>query len=292
MRFGAHQTFHLRNSWLHKGLRAIEKDPKILFKDSAIEKLGMGKNMVESLKYWLEATQLAVKEDSELHMTEIASNILHYDPYLELDGTIQLIHYLLSSNEDSATVWHWFFNKFSATEFEANSLSVYLQSYISTNSDRKIKDATLDKDIKCLLRMYRTEEYDHKYDPETNNPSPFSRFKWIDKVNNKYIKRELNSSEISPLIFIYTLFLFWSDDLQEVESINIEEIASKENSPGLILGLSIDQCVQIIETVSRIYPDKYLTFNKSGGYFIVNINKRTSSRSLIHYFEESQLGME
>ena len=289
MRFGAHQTFHLRGSWLHKGLMAINKDPEILSKATAGEKLGMGKNMVESLRYWLEATQLAVKEDSALYMTELADTIFENDPYLELDGTIQLIHYMLATNEDSATVWHWFFNKFSATEFEADSLSIYLQSYISSNTDRKIKDTTLHKDIKCLLRMYRSEAYDQKYDPETNNPSPFSRFKWIEKKDNRYVKRELNSTEIDPLLFTYTLYLFWTDKLLEVQSIDIDDIANKENSPGLVFGLSVDQCVQQIEFINRTYPNKYLTYNKAGGYFIVNMNKRNSKNSMINYYEKNRM---
>ena len=292
MRFGAHQTFHLRESWLHKGLTAIQADSKLLFKENAIEKLGMGKNMVESLRYWLEATQLAVKEDSALYLTEIADQIFENDPYLELDGTLQLIHYLLASNEESATVWHWFFNKFSASEFEVDSLNVYLQSYVSTNLERKIKDTTLSKDINCLLRMYRTEEYDPKYDPETNNPSPFSKFSWIEKSGNKYIKRELNSDEIAPLIFVYALYLFWADELNEAESIDLDEICKKENSPGLIFGLSQDQCVQIVESINRKYPNKYLSYNKTGGYFIVNINKRNAKNALTKYFSENQMAMD
>ena len=292
MRFGAHQTFHLRASWLHKGLSAIEQDPKLFFRKTVVEKLGLGKNMVESLRYWLEATQLVEKKENELSMTEIAKEIFKCDRFLELDGTLQLIHYLLASNEESATTWHWFFNKFSANEFETDSLNIYLQSYISTNTDRKIHETTLSKDINCLLRMYRAENYDSKYDPETNNPSPFSRFQWVEKNDTKYTRRNLHSEEIEPLIFVYALYLFWTNNLQEAQSINIEQIAGQENSPGLIFGLSLEQCVEIIEVINRNYPGKYLTHNKSGGYFIVNINKKDSKSSLGQYYNENQIAVE
>lgn len=292
MRFGAHQTFHLRSSWLHKGLKAINQNPQSLYSNNAIEELGMGKNMVESLKYWLEATQLAVKEDGELFLTEIANDIFNSDPYLELDGSLQLIHYLLATNEETATVWQWFFNKFSASEFEIDSINVYLQSYISANTDKKVKDTTLGKDINCLLRMYKSENYDSKYDPETNNPSPFSRFNWIEKRGTKFLRREVNFHEISNLIFVYSLYLFWHDELNGAESINIEEIATKENSPGLVFGLSINQCLQAIEEINRSYPDKYFTYNKSGGYFILNMIENSSKNALKEYFKENQMDAE
>lgn len=289
MRFGAHQTFHLRASWLHKGLRGIEQDPKLFFKKTAIEKLGLGKNMVESLRYWLEATRLVEKDKEEFHLTKIAEKIFSCDKFLELDGTLQLLHYLLASNEDTATTWHWFFNKFSANEFELESLNTYLQSYILTNTDRKIKETTLIKDINCLLRMYRTEDYNQKYDPESNNPAPFSRFHWIEKNDHKYTKRRLSSEEIEPLIFIYALYLFWINDLKETKSVNIEQISNKENSPGLIFGLSLEQCVQMVEDIVRRYQWKYFTHSKSGGYFIVNINKKNAKKALVEYYAESQL---
>jgi hypothetical protein len=292
MRFGAHQTFHLRDSWLHKGLKAIAANPKALHDQHAFERMGMGKNMIESLRYWLEATQVAVKDDEGLHITEEASLMMERDPYFELDGTLQFIHYLLATNEESATVWQWFFNKFSVSEFDAESVNVYLQSYIDSATDRKINPNTLGKDVNCLLKMYKNEEFDPKKDPETNNPSPFGRFRWLDLVDNKYVRREVDSSEIDPQVFVHALYFFWVDVLQEVESISLEDIAARENSPGMVFGLSIDQCAQMIETISRLYPNKYLNFNKTGGYFIINLIEKNAQHALEDYYNENQLGVE
>ena len=289
MRFGAHQTFHLRSSWLHKGLLAISDAPNALHRDNAIEKLGLGKNMVESLRYWLEATRLAEREDGEMFMTQEAEDMFHYDPFFELDGTLQTVHYLLASNEESATVWHWFFNKFSASEFDADSLGIYLESYVSTNCSKKIQKTTLVKDVNCLLRMYRAEDYGHKSDPETSSPSPFSKFRRLEQKDGRYSKRELNSVEVSPLIFVFSLYLFWERNLQSVESISIEDIANKEGSPGLIFGLSLEQCIEVIEIIFRKYADKYLQYNKTGGYFIVNLNSRNAKQALKNYYKENQM---
>ena len=49
--FSGHETFHCRNYWLKKGLDHIWSGQK--FNDDAIINLGVGKNMVSSIRFWL-----------------------------------------------------------------------------------------------------------------------------------------------------------------------------------------------------------------------------------------------
>ena len=58
MRFARHETFHLREGWLTKGLRKViaEGLPDIFLRKDAIEHLGIGSNMVRSLRFWMQAT--------------------------------------------------------------------------------------------------------------------------------------------------------------------------------------------------------------------------------------------
>ena len=57
--FGRHETFHLRFAWLSKGFAAFQKNSE-LFEDldAATVTLGVGKNMVQAIRYWMRATQL------------------------------------------------------------------------------------------------------------------------------------------------------------------------------------------------------------------------------------------
>ena len=57
--FGRHETFHLRFAWLSKGFAAFQANSD-LFEDldSATVTLGVGKNMVQSIRYWMRAAQL------------------------------------------------------------------------------------------------------------------------------------------------------------------------------------------------------------------------------------------
>lgn len=56
--FGRHETFTLRFGWLTKGFKAWCEDPSIFEKNDATVVLGVGKNMVHAIRYWLIARQV------------------------------------------------------------------------------------------------------------------------------------------------------------------------------------------------------------------------------------------
>ena len=50
--FGRHETFPLRYSWLTKGFQALISNQNIFSSDEATVELGVGKNMVKSIRFW------------------------------------------------------------------------------------------------------------------------------------------------------------------------------------------------------------------------------------------------
>lgn len=285
MRFGAHQTFHLRDSWLIKGVDALAQNEAIFKKKDAVEVLGVGKNMVESIEYWMRALSLVIKEENKYYLTEIGQTIFENDPYLETDGSIILLHFLLSLNVEEATTFYWFFNKFGATEFDAESLNIYLQSFVQSQ-DIKVNPNTLKKDINCLLRTYKEPQYKDKLNPETENPSPFAKFGLIREENKRLRRVSFKLADVHPLIFAYMTYLFWNDELLRAESFNLDELVKKEFSPGLVLGFTEDEVVNMVEKIETLYGDKYLSYSRTGGYFIVNLNRKAES-ALLDYYKDA-----
>ncbi len=53
--FGRNETFGLRYAWIPKGYESYRNDPAIFSDESATVKLGLGKNMVQSMRYWMQA---------------------------------------------------------------------------------------------------------------------------------------------------------------------------------------------------------------------------------------------
>ena len=56
--FSGHQTFPFRYAWLPKGVGAVREDPEAFLQPDALVRLGVGKNMVASIRFWCEALGL------------------------------------------------------------------------------------------------------------------------------------------------------------------------------------------------------------------------------------------
>lgn len=113
--FGRHETFALRYGWITKGVQTLMGGSPVFEAEDATVQLGVGKNMVSSIRYWLQAAQIAYKTPDGWELTEVGDRIFGddgYDPYLEDEATIWLLHWLIASNPEQATAWFWFFNYF------------------------------------------------------------------------------------------------------------------------------------------------------------------------------------
>ncbi len=63
--FSGHETFPFRYPWLKKGFDAVQQDAEAFLRDDAITTLGVGKNMVRSIRHWcLAAGVLAEGRDA------------------------------------------------------------------------------------------------------------------------------------------------------------------------------------------------------------------------------------
>ena len=286
MKFGAHQTFHLKDGWIFKGLNAVMADPEVFSREDAVEVLGVGKNMVESMEYWLQSLKLVSKTKGGFELTKMAQLMMEHDPYFEYDGTAIVSHYLLSTNKEFATTFYWFFNCFLIGEFDRTSMNVYLESYVQNQSEKTINSNTLEKDINCLIRTYKELERDEKNNPENENPSPFSKFNLIKAHEGKFIRGKLDLDNIHPLVFVYLLYIYWSVTLNSPKSFGLDENLNKEMFPSLILGLSHEEVVGLIEQVSKDYPSEYLDYSRTGGFYIVNIHEKKAKNALRDYYKE------
>ena len=289
MKFGGHQSFHLRDQWLYKGIYWTDQSPQILVNnkrstEKAMQKMGVGKNMVDSIRYWLKAANLIKLNHTGYILTETAVKILKKDPYFELDGTLFLIHYLLAANKDEATTWYWFFNHFSADEFEKESLENAFSAYIQIKANKKIKDTTLDKDLNCLLRMYQSVKWTGKKNPETETPSPFTKYGWIEKKAEKFVRNKLNINDFDIHVFSYILYIYWKNHLGQPESVKLEDLSIKENSPGRIFHFSLEEMNDLIEDCSKAHS--YLNYSRTGGYFIIQPKEANLKKALDNYYKE------
>ncbi len=206
--FGRHETFQLRYSWLPKGFQEFQKDSKIFESDESTVKLGVGKNMVSSIKFWMKATQL-LSESNELTMM---ANYLFdedkgQDPYLEDEATIWLLHWLLCTNSKQATTWYWFFNKYVSTDFDVSSMQTALESFIDQELEvKQPSKVTLKNDCSVLSRMYSSIDGTLNQQLDDVLDSPMSLLGLIKRLDSKRFSAALSPRpDLSLGVFGYAL---------------------------------------------------------------------------------------
>jgi hypothetical protein len=159
--FGGHEKFVFRHGWLKKGVDGVKENPTIFKNDEALVNLGVGKNMVRSIRYWCLATGLVKEMDKAdpahpLQITPLANKLLNndgWDPYLEDIGSLWLLHWQLSTNLTRGFVWHLLFSKFLETEFTKRQMANFINSQFEHHNVHTTS-GTIDREIDVCLRTY------------------------------------------------------------------------------------------------------------------------------------------
>lgn len=112
MKLRGHETFFIRKGWLTKGMKYVRQNPDVFTAKEPDRKpmdvLGIGSNMVLSLRYWLQTVGLTTEEKGEKgkriqRLTPFGELVFANDKYIEEIGTLYLLHYKLASNKENAT---------------------------------------------------------------------------------------------------------------------------------------------------------------------------------------------
>lgn len=184
LKFSGHDTFHCRQQWLLKGIELIDNHKLNGFSnlEEAILNLGVGKNMVQSIHYWLRAFDL-IDEDKKL--TEIAhlifSNKNGFDRYLEDEGTLWLLQYLICKSE-YASIYKLIFADYIkeriSNEFDENQIKKFIKSKV----EKDISDNTLSSDFKVFIQSYYSSQKTLKSLEDDYN-SPLIELNLLSTVN-------------------------------------------------------------------------------------------------------------
>lgn len=261
MYFAKHETFHIRDGWLYKGLTAIQSRPSIFMEDDAPEFLGIGNNMVRALRFWMQATGLAEERRSsesrrkEQIPTLFGKIVQTHDPHLEDDGTLWLIHYHLVTNPDLATSWYWFFNHFAPIEFTSVEFIDRLERWINMQEERpsKISNRSLQKDLNCLVRTYLPGRRDRS--PEDQLECPLTELNLLssivekDEEGKRYHHYRLERPRITSItawVFLFILLDQQEKERSDARQVNVDQVLREPNNIGRVLNMGARDLEEVL----------------------------------------------
>lgn len=244
--FARHETFHPRFGWLKKGFDRASADPEVFLREDAPVRLGVGKNMVRSLRYWCSAFKLLQND----RPTAFGQDLLErWDPYLEDPASLWLLHWKLLEAPCYATSWHFAFNDFSLIEFTVEDLLSQLCDYRDRVAPRVV-ESSLRKDISCLLRMYTSQPLKGMVS-EDSLDCPFAELGLIHFAGNarSYAFRIGVKPTLAAEIVIYACLTYAAQVAPGLTSLSIAKLLYDACSPGLIFRLTESALSEAIEAV-------------------------------------------
>jgi len=255
--FSGHEKFQCRQFWLKKGYDFILEGNK--FSDeSAVVKLGVGKNMVNSIRYWLKAFYL-------IDDTDKPKKIAHYifgkngkDPYLEDLGTIWLLHYLLVTSA-KASIYSLIFNEFRKEYIEFNKK--HILKFLKRKCEEignSISLNTLKTDIDIFIKNYLIPKQKSRNieDDFSSLLIDLELLKIINKDDkNIWYKIESTDRDEIPLEII----LYFIIEQKTGNSVSFNDLLNKENNIGLVYVMTANGLMKKISEIVDKYPDIVFT---------------------------------
>ena len=263
--FSGHETFPLRYGWLKKAYDAVvekaddSNNKNVFLDEDAIARLGVGKNMVASIRHWATHCSIIHEDaDGKLAPTFIGDFLFGtkgVDPYLEVPASLWLIHWLLCS-EGSKTTWFWVFNHFMATNFKRDDLVDGLSSMADAREWRRVSPTTVQRDVECFVRMYETRGSTSNTIAEESLESPMGELSLIRGMKGYFHLVRSSKPSLPSGVFAFALDAFWNRHGSS-RTLSFEAIAHQPGSPGRVFLLDeadlADRLIALEETTNGLF---------------------------------------
>lgn len=281
--FYGHESFPCKSLWLKKGYDFIMEGNNFNSPDAVVQ-LGVGKNMVSSIRYWLKV--FGIFEDDKL--TEIAHYIFNNekgrDPYMEDLGTLWLLHFLIVSTKE-ATLYNWFFTRFQCERkrFDRKQLQNFVhRCMIEADMIKSYNANTVRKDIAVLLQNYVLPDNDRSFEDFSSLLIDLDLIHFNNIEKEKYYYFNIDAKrKVIPDIFLYAIMKEKKDE-QTVSYDTLQEI-------GLIFCMNDMEIIAMLKQLSIDFPD-YLFYSDVAGIRQLQFFGNAQPLQILdHYYRHAEI---
>lgn len=250
----------------------------------AVAKLGVGKNMVAAIRFWLRAFGLTKVDEPQPVAKYIFDSENGHDPFAEDLNTLWLLHFLLISSE-VASIYSLLFVDYQREkkEFSRSELQSYIKRKCSIPEQKNVyNDNTVRKDIGVLLKNYVAPK-DLKAIEDFS--SLLIALELIidtgkQSTNNEplYTFRISDSSDIASEIILFALIRLKGND--RTVSFDVLQRVS------LIFGMSITTLIDVIRSLEYTFPNTLVFTDNSGIKNVQFLRDIDENETLNHYYNQ------
>lgn len=264
-RFSGHETFACRFSWLPKAVRLIESDPSAMSSDEqAILSLGLGKNMVRSLRFWLDAFDVAAPAADGWALKAFGAALLGRggaDPFIERTETQWLLHWSVTSRVHAPLfAWRHVFHRRMRSDFTRGELFSEMRRE-SAREGYDHSEITLMQHIDALLHTYVPSHAMRA--PEDVLDGPLVDLKLIQAAGRRrgatgkdeqvYSLARIPASKVGSAVIDYAIESYWSERRPGERVLSFRDLAYSEGSPGATFRIAEDDLRAHLERDGAAY---------------------------------------
>lgn len=274
--YSGHESFPCKTLWLKKGYDFIKGNNR--FNDSeTVILLGVGKNMVASIRYWMKAFGLTKDDEIQPISDYLFDSNSGKDPFLEDLGTLWLLHFLLVCSGE-ATLYNLLFLQLQRERksFERQNLLNLVKRIMTEDGKQgQFNENTVKKDIGTLLLNYVLPQKANALDDYSSLLIDLDLIH-MDADGKNYLFNIDGKRLIPWQIFLYALIIYKGEDMTASSDI-LQEV-------GLIFCMNDLEVIEMCKTIVKHHNDSIVYSDVAGIRQLHFLKNLTEWEALEEYY--------
>ena len=257
--FSGHESFPCKSLWLKKGYDYVVEGNDFNSPEAVIG-LGVGKNMVASIRFWLKAFGIS---DNDV-LTDLGNYLFDEskgkDKYLEDIATLWLLHFNLVFSEE-ATIYKMFFCgvQKERTRFEREQVLTYVKLRMAEAGKMTLFNAnTVKKDVGVLLQNYCLPRKPQSNEDFSSLLIDLDLIRQNSEGKGYYFNVD-GKRQVTKEIFLYGLL-----KLREQEGDNSIPFNTIQERVGLVFCMQDFETIKMLKQIASEYS-QYIAYSDVAG---------------------------
>ena len=277
--FSGHESFPCKTLWLKKGYDFVVQG-RDFNRPEAVAYLGVGKNMVASIRYWLRVFGICEGDQPTWLGNYLFDDANGKDKYIEDLATLWLLHFHLVFNQ-FATLYHTVFCGYQKghTQFDRDQIATYVKlEMIEADKQSTYNENTVRKDIAVLMQNYALPRKAQSNEDFSSMLIDLDLIRQTAEGKGYYFNIE-GKRKVEKEIFLYALLM-----LKEREGDNTLSYDTIQDEIGLAFCMQDIETIEMLKLLSKDYS-QYVSYNDNAGIRIVQFtNDLNKERVLNDYY--------
>ena len=257
--FSGHESFPCKSLWLKKGYDYVVEGNDFNSPEAVIG-LGVGKNMVASIRFWLKAFGISDNDVLTYLGNYLFDESKGKDKYLEDIATLWLLHFNLVFSEE-ATIYKMFFCgvQKERTRFEREQVLTYVKLRMAEAGKMTLFNAnTVKKDVGVLLQNYCLPRKPQSNEDFSSLLIDLDLIRQNSEGKGYYFNVD-GKRQVTKEIFLYGLL-----KLREQEGDNSIPFNTIQERVGLVFCMQDFETIKMLKQIASEYSE-YIAYSDVAG---------------------------